>query len=1116
MNKINILSVLLTLSLASFSQPDFSWAVQNGASSGAEGKALVTDPLGNSYVLGTVSGWPQSPISFGSNVLTKYGGQDILLVKFDAEGNYVWGKTFGNTGDDQGVDIAMDQEGNVVICGSYAGTVSFGRQSVTSVGSSSNVFVAKFDADGNNFWVFTTSGNGMKNVNSVAIDADNSIYLTGYYFNNATIFGFTPTEKGAYLVKLNQYGAFESIKTITSTGSFVNEGKDITITNDGSILWTGNFNDTSNADGVSLTSLGQQDIFVFKYNSAGNYHWHQTFGGTAADSPTSITTDSDGKIYLTGGYRKVAGFGTITLTAADEWYDDLFVAGLDNNGAVLWAKNSNTTYNNIYSIHAASDGLLYAGGKLANNTQIDGITHPGGMALLAFNKSTGALQSALSIEAISFGTWADQIVGISTDVAGNLFVTGKFSGTKKFGETTLNQSNDGFFVAKLGNATAGTCVVKAAFSAVHAQVGTSVTFTDASLNTTENTSYAWDVDGDGVTDYTTVGNISHIYAEPGTYNVKLILTDGECVDEQVFELIIYPLPDASFTYSVEKNKVTFTATGTTNTGWSWDFGDSSGTVENQNPVYHFAQKGTYNVCLTTSNAGGIATVCKEITVSSPPYQAWYDVHEGTSTSFEGNFIRFFNEQNGLLSSNSNYYKTFDGGVTLELVNKPVELLSALTFYDEAMMFGFAAGYTSSTAFLNGTISTFKTTDGGENWTNIDLIDFSETYAPTAFGAFGGLYFADSNIAYGRGNTLRLSDDDVVSLMSITADGGNTWNFHVISKETVYDLVMFDANNGIATAGNQIVRTINGGATWTPVYTETYPLRDIEVVNSNVIYIARSNSLGLLKSTDGGATWSTVPGSARNMGAISFLNEQKGIASVDARIQRTEDGGQTWVTDTISRHVVTNHGTWGTFGIFNLKYISDSVAYGSTINYLIKSMMGDESQIPVPDFSYVVDGNTVSFTDQSTNSPLFWEWNFNHPYPQYISSPTHAYVNSGDYQVCLTASNNHGSASKCVLITVSETPNTLINIEGTELSQFRAYPNPFSDKVQIKFQSHANTNARIDIYDATGRKLKTLLNQYVSANQENEVEFIPEPGTSGLYLCKITLNDKVYHVKLIRH
>ena len=87
---------------------------------------------------------------------------------------------------------------------------------------------------------------------------------------------------------------------------------------------------------------------------------------------------------------------------------------------------------------------------------------------------------------------------------------------------------------------------------------------------------------------------------------------------------------------------------------------------------------------------------------------------------------------------------------------------------------------------------------------------------------------------------------------------------------------------------------------------------------------------------------------------------------------------------------------------------------------------------------------------------------------------------------------------------------------TGLNQFRAYPNPFSDKVQIKFQSHVNTNARIDIYDATGRKLKTLLNQYVSAKQENEVEFIPESGTSGLYLCKITLNDKVYHVKLIRH
>ena len=1115
MKKLYILIALLIVSITSFSQTDFVWAVQNDATTGAEGKSLVTDALGNTYVLGTTGGWPDVAVSFSGNVLTKFGGQDIVLVKFDTDGNYVWGKTFGSNGSDQGISIALDHAGNLVICGTYSGTINFGSQSVTSTGSSNNVYVAKFNADGDNLWAFSTSGNGMKNVNSIAIDSDNGIYLTGYYFNNAQLFGYNPSGKGAYLVKLNANGAALTLKTITSTGSFVNEGKDIAIDNAGNLLWTGNFNDTSDAEGTSLTSLGQQDIYLFKYNSSGNYLWHKTYGGTSADSPTSITIDATNKIFLTGAYRNSADFGSVTLTAADAWYDDIFVAAMDVNGDVLWAKNTNMTYNFAYSIHAASDDLIYVGGKLSADTQIDGVTLPGGMSLLTFNKTTGAFQSTLSAEVVSGGIWSDQVSGISEDVSGNIYVTGKFSGSKKLGETTVSHEYDGLFLAKAGNATSNTCVVKADFSAVNAQVGAMVTFTDASLNTTENTTYSWDVDGDETPDYTTIGNISHTYTEAGTYNVKLILEDGSCIDEKIVEIVIYPLPDASFTYVIDKNAVTFTATGTTNTTWSWDFGDASEASDIQNPMYQFAQKGTYNVCLTTSNEGGSTTECKEITVSNPPYHAWYDIHENTSTSFEGDFIRFFNENNGLLASGSNYYKTFDGGVTLELVNKPVQLISALTFYDEAMMHGYAAGYTSSTAFLNGEISTFRTTDGGENWTSIEVINFSATYAPTAFGAFGRLYFTDSNTAYGYGNTLRLSDDDVVSLMSITADGGNTWNFHVISEATVYDLVMFDPGNGIATAGNKIVKTTDGGASWSQIYAETYPLRDIEVVSEDIMYIARSNSLGLLKTTDGGTSWSAVPGSARNMGKISFLNEQKGIASVDARIQRTEDGGHTWVTDTISRHVLTNHGTWGTFGIFNLKYISDSVAYGSTIKYLIKSMIGDESQIPDPDFSYIINGNMVNFTDESTNSPLFREWNFDHPHPQYIQDPTHAYAAAGEYNVCLTASNNHGSATKCMSISVSEIPNSLINIEGEELDNFKTYPNPFNDRLNIEFKSLENTHARIDIFDMTGRKVKTLLNQQISEGNHYQVEFRPESEASGFYMCQITLKSKVYHIKLIR-
>lgn len=145
-----------------------------------------------------------------------------------------------------------------------------------------------------------------------------------------------------------------------------------------------------------------------------------------------------------------------------------------------------------------------------------------------------------------------------------------------------------------------------------------VVFTNASEHAV---SYAWDF-GDG-SDVATEENPSHTYAEPGTYTVELTGTDaaGEELSvskEVTVEQETSPELVVDFTYTNEQNSLTvdFTNASENAVSYSWDFGDGSDAVTEENPSYTYAEPGTYTVALTATDAdGNEETDTEEITVS---------------------------------------------------------------------------------------------------------------------------------------------------------------------------------------------------------------------------------------------------------------------------------------------------------------------------------------------------------------------------------------------------------------------------------------------------------------------------------------------------------------------
>ena len=84
----------------------------------------------------------------------------------------------------------------------------------------------------------------------------------------------------------------------------------------------------------------------------------------------------------------------------------------------------------------------------------------------------------------------------------------------------------------------------------------------------------------------------------------------------------------------------------------------------------------------------------------------------------------------------------------------------------------------------------------------------------------------------------------------------------------------------------------------------------------------------------------------------------------------------------------------------------------------------------------------------------------------------------------------------------------------EYVNLNVYPNPFTDRVQFEFVSPEPVNARIDVYDMTGRMVKTVFEGPVEGGVNYNAEFKPQSEISGFYLYRMTLGEAVYNGKLI--
>ena len=186
------------------------------------------------------------------------------MAKYDAAGNHLWSRRFGNIGLNWSFDVAVDQVGNAVVTGMFGGTMDFGGGPLTGV--LSETFVAKYDTAGNHMWSRHFDSNNDDRGQSVAVDKAGNVIVTGMFKGTVNFGGGPITSVGTwdtYVAKLNSMGVH--IWSHGFGGNSVDEGNGVAVDRTGNLLVTGSFSGTMDPGGGPLVSAGGRDIYLAKF-----------------------------------------------------------------------------------------------------------------------------------------------------------------------------------------------------------------------------------------------------------------------------------------------------------------------------------------------------------------------------------------------------------------------------------------------------------------------------------------------------------------------------------------------------------------------------------------------------------------------------------------------------------------------------------------------------------------------------------------------------------------------------------------------------------------------------------------------------------------------------------
>lgn len=345
------------------------WLTQAGGSGEDIGSDLAFDAAGNVYVTGSVTDGATFHGLNNTNHSVVGQGLTIFLAKYEPLGELAWVQTGTvSFGTNQGYGVAVEPgTGSVYLTGISQGETAFSSSNGTTHPVSGpgtwHMFLAKYDTAGHFQWGQSNEAAPNSLGRKVAVDADNSAYVTGwmeghviFHSNDGrdlAVNGFSapvqtfPDYPGdAFVVKYAENGAVQWVNHI---GGYKAIGVDIATSRDGRVSVTGligNVADSAqqaetivtsqpggkniNLGGGKITRPFNKDVFFATWNEDGELLEARRFGGSKDEAGSAIAYDRRGNLALAGVFQDTIKIAGHTLTEKGSF--NLFLAQFSRKG----------------------------------------------------------------------------------------------------------------------------------------------------------------------------------------------------------------------------------------------------------------------------------------------------------------------------------------------------------------------------------------------------------------------------------------------------------------------------------------------------------------------------------------------------------------------------------------------------------------------------------------------------------------------------------------------------------------------------------------------------------------------------------------------------------------
>jgi hypothetical protein len=283
---------------------------------------------------------------------------DAALIVLHPDGQLAWRHTLHSSRDARISAIALTADGGIAVAGTFAGTIRVADRSLTSAGAT-DVFVARFDAQGAPAWALRLGGPGADTAQALAAWSERLI-VAGTFDGNVDVGEHLVESPSAFVLALAGDGAPAWLRLLGPEAMPQALALALSTTPGGALYLAGHFRGSLRLGDHVLDSHGQTDAFLGRLDDQGTPRWLVQLGGPGIDHARALAATSRGVI-LGGTFEDRLTLGQTELASAGA--SDAFAVELDGEaGALILARRfGNAGYDELTALAARADVLFLTG-----------------------------------------------------------------------------------------------------------------------------------------------------------------------------------------------------------------------------------------------------------------------------------------------------------------------------------------------------------------------------------------------------------------------------------------------------------------------------------------------------------------------------------------------------------------------------------------------------------------------------------------------------------------------------------------------------------------------------------------------------------------------------------